>query len=162
MFRFWQNFDERPVTWIDDWENRQPGEPEAGGWYRYVPRSTFDDPWVDACRSMILLDTFGWPAVCRLHLRSEYIAPSIDLSVGFHRAQPAEPWLYAQATAPSAHAGLIGCEGRVLGAHRRAPRGRRPTAPLPPRPPPLVRVLIRLRLGHTQCGSRTHRSGGPG
>ena len=113
MFRFWQNFDERPVTWIDDWENRQPGEPEAGGWYRYIPRSTFDDPWVDACRSMILLDTFGWPAVCRLHLRSEYIAPSIDLSVGFHRAQPAEPWLYAQASAPSAHAGLIGCEGRV-------------------------------------------------
>ena len=113
MFKFWDNFDERPVTWVDDWENRPPTAPEAGGWYRYVPRSTFDDPWLDACRSVILLDTFGWPAVCRLHVRSEYIAPSIDLSVAFHRGEPTEPWLYAWAHAPSAAGGLIGCESRV-------------------------------------------------
>jgi acyl-CoA thioesterase II len=112
-FKFWHNFDERPVSWIDDWENRAPSAPEAGGWYSYVPRATFDDPWVDACRSMILLDTLGWPAVCRLHVCGEYIAPSIDLSVGFHRSRAAEPWLYVEAEAPSAHAGLIGCESRV-------------------------------------------------
>ncbi len=65
--RFWSNFDERVPddVWIDDWENRQPTEPTAGHWFRYVPTATFDDPWVDACRSVILLDTLGWPAVCR-------------------------------------------------------------------------------------------------
>jgi len=113
MFKFWKNFEERPVSWVDDWEHRAPAPPEAGGWYRYVPRSTFDDSWLDACRSVILLDTFGWPAVCRLHVNSAYIAPSIDLSVAFHRSVPAEPWLYAWAQAPSASGGLVACESRV-------------------------------------------------
>jgi acyl-CoA thioesterase-2 len=113
MFKFWDNFDQRPTTWVDDWENRAPGAPVAGDWYRFVPRSTFDDPWLDACRSLILLDTLGWPAAMRLHLNSGYIAPSIDLSVAFHRSRPDEPWLYAQASCPSASAGLVACESRV-------------------------------------------------
>jgi acyl-CoA thioesterase II len=112
-FRFWDNFDARQPDWIDDWDNRAPGDPTAGGWYRFLPRSTFDDPWVDACRSVILLDTLGWPAACGHHVRSDYIAPSIDLSVAFHRWRPAEPWLYAGATASSGAGGLIGCESRV-------------------------------------------------
>jgi acyl-CoA thioesterase-2 len=112
-FRFWENFDQRAVTWIDDWESRQPEAPVSGDWYRLVPRSTFEDPWLDACRPLILLDTLGWPAATRLHTRPEYIAPSIDLSVAFHRTKPDEPWLYAQASSPSANAGLIACESRV-------------------------------------------------
>jgi len=112
-FPFWANFDQRSPTWVDDWENRPSREPEFGQWYRYVPRSTFEDPWLDACRSLILLDTLGWPAATQHHVRSPYIAPSIDLSVAFHRCAPDEPWLYGQATAPSASGGLIACEGRV-------------------------------------------------
>jgi acyl-CoA thioesterase len=113
--KFWSNFDERvpDQDWIDDWETRGPSDPVAGGWYRYVPVSTFDDLWLDACRSVILLDTLGWPAAGRLHPRSEYMAPSIDLSCAFHRFRPQEPWLYAQAKAGSAANGLIGCESRV-------------------------------------------------
>jgi acyl-CoA thioesterase-2 len=112
-FKFWDNFDQRPTHWIDDWENRPPSAPVAGDWYRFIPRSTFDDPWLDACRSVILLDTLGWPAACHLHTRSEYIAPSIDLSVAFHRARADEPWIYAQASSPSASGGLIACESRT-------------------------------------------------
>ena len=113
MFKFWANFDVRPVAWTDDWKNRAPSAPVAGEWYRFVPRSTFDDPWLDACRSVILLDTLGWPAAGRLHVRSDYIAPSIDLSVAFHRHENTEQWLYAQASAPSASGGLVACESRV-------------------------------------------------
>jgi acyl-CoA thioesterase-2 len=112
-FPFWNNFDGRQPNWIEDWENREPGDPTAGGWYRFVPTSTFDDPWVDACRSVILLDTLGWPAVCGHHIRPAFYAPSIDLSVAFHRSQPSEPWLYVDARASSAAGGLIGCETRV-------------------------------------------------
>jgi acyl-CoA thioesterase-2 len=112
-FKFWDNFDQRPTTWVDDWENREPGAPVASDWYRFVPRSTFADPWLDACRSLILLDTLGWPAAVRLHVNPGYIAPSIDLSVAFHRSRPDEPWLYAQASCPSASAGLVACESRV-------------------------------------------------
>lgn len=113
LFKFWDNFEQRPVNWVDDWENRAPAAPVAGDWYRYVPRPTFADPWLDACRSLILLDTMGWPAATRLHVNNPYIAPSIDLSVAFHRARPDEPWLYAQATVPSASGGLVACESRV-------------------------------------------------
>lgn len=114
MFPFWSNFDERSHDWIEHWEDRVPGPPVIGRFYRYVPRSTFDDPWVDACRSVILLDTLGWPAVCQLHTRQqELIAPSIDLSIGFHRFRPSEPWLYTRAEAASASGGLVGCESQV-------------------------------------------------
>jgi len=112
-FKFWDNFDQRPVNWIDDWENRKPEAPVAGDWYRFVPRSTFDDPWLGACRSLILLDTLGWPAATRLHTNPGYIAPSIDLSAAFHRSRPEEDWLYARASCPSASGGLIACESRV-------------------------------------------------
>jgi len=113
--RFWSNFDERvpDEDWIGDWQNRPPRDPEFGHWYRFVPTSTFDDPWVDACRSLVLVDTLGWPAAGQKHPRNNYIAPSIDIACAFHRAAPAEPWLYARASSPSAADGLIGCESRV-------------------------------------------------
>jgi acyl-CoA thioesterase-2 len=114
MFRFWENFDERPTSWIDDWENRAPTPPVAQGWYSYSPTPTFDDLWVDACRSLILIDTMGWPATCRYQVRNDaYIAPSIDIEVGFLRAQPAEPWLFVRAVAPTATGGLIACRADV-------------------------------------------------
>jgi acyl-CoA thioesterase-2 len=112
---FWSNFDERVADddWDSDWETRPAREPVFGHWYRFVPTATFDDPWLDACRSLILVDTLGWPAATQPHPRSNMMAPSIDLSCAFHRARPSEPWLYAQATAESAANGLIGCESRV-------------------------------------------------
>ena len=97
----------------DEYEARPPQDPVYGCWYRYQPTPTFDDRWVDACRSVILLDTLVWPAACNLHRQGEYMAPSIDISAAFHRFRPAEQWLYAQATAVSAGGGIVGGEGRV-------------------------------------------------
>jgi acyl-CoA thioesterase-2 len=116
FFPFWTNFDERVDDWIDDqqeWENRAPGDPVWGHWFRYVPRSTFDDPWVDACRSLILLDTGIWPAANNFHVRHSYMAPSIDISAGFHRFRSDEQWLYSESRATSAANGLVGGDGRV-------------------------------------------------
>jgi acyl-CoA thioesterase len=115
VYKFWSNFDERADTWLsgDAWLDRTPEYPSFERWYRFVPTSTFDDLWVDACRSLILIDTLGWPAVARLHVDSGYIAPSIEIACAFHRARIQEPWLYAQATSVSANAGIVGCEGKV-------------------------------------------------
>ena len=116
IYPFWANFDERVVDWIDDqeeWENRAPSDPVWGHWFKYVPRSTFDDPWVDACRSLILLDTGIWPATCNLHVNSAYMAPSIDITAGFHRSRLDEPWLYSESRSTSAAGGIVGGEGRV-------------------------------------------------
>jgi acyl-CoA thioesterase len=115
MYRFWTNLDERSETWrsAEEWEHREPTFPSFERWYRFLPTSTFDDLWVDACRSLILVDTLGWPAVCQLHVDSAFVAPSIDITCTFHRARITEPWLFAQATSVSANAGVIGCEGKV-------------------------------------------------
>jgi acyl-CoA thioesterase II len=113
-FPFWDNFDYRPIDWIEDWLTRAPTYPAAEGWFRFVPRSTFDDPYVDAARSVLVLDTMPWPAAVRAHTGMlPFIAPSIDLSVQFHRAAPASEWLFVRAESPIAENGLIGGAAKV-------------------------------------------------
>jgi len=114
-YRFWSNVDERAESWPtqDEWLERVPAFPSFERWYRFLPTSVFDDLWVDACRSLILIDTIGWPAVTKLHIDSDYVAPSIDIACTFHRARIQEPWLYAQSTSLSANAGVVGCEAKV-------------------------------------------------
>jgi acyl-CoA thioesterase II len=105
---FWSNFDERPLQWVDDWEAREPGDPSFLSWFRYVPRETFDDPFVDAGRSLLLADTVGWPAAVRAY-RSDlpYYAPSIDVTVRFHACAPESPWLLVDGRSPVARDGLV-------------------------------------------------------
>jgi acyl-CoA thioesterase II len=115
LYKFWENFDERSEAWLprEEWLARGPTYPSFERWYRYLPTSTFDDLWVDACRSLILVDTLGWPAVNQLHVENGFIAPSIDIACTFHRARIHEPWLFAQASSVSANAGVVGCEAKV-------------------------------------------------
>lgn len=109
LFRFWDNLEERPLTWIDDWENRESCPPVLESWLRFRPTATFDDLWIDACRYLILSDTFVWPAIFRYYTDElDYIAPSIDIAVGFHRFRPDDEFLLVRAEAPSANAGMIG------------------------------------------------------
>jgi acyl-CoA thioesterase len=119
-FPFWNNFVGRPLDWIDDWETRVAGEPQAGGWYRFTPEETSPDAWVDACRSVILVDTFTWPAATRAHSGElPYIAPSLDVNVQLLHHVSDSPWLLAIGQAPVAHGGTIGCYGRVWAADGR-------------------------------------------
>jgi hypothetical protein len=102
------------------WEDRPAGTPEALGWYQFHPQATFDDPWADACRGLILVDTLTWPAATRAHTGMlPYIAPSLDLMVQFHHAAPDQPWLLARGFAPVAQRGTIGCWNEVWAADGR-------------------------------------------
>ncbi len=113
-FPFWNNFESRPLDFFADWENRPVGEPIAGGWYAYAPTATFDDHVVDACRAVILADTFTWPAVNRAHTgQLPWIAPSLDLWVSFHHDVRDQAWLQVQGEAPIAHKGTISCRSQV-------------------------------------------------
>jgi acyl-CoA thioesterase-2 len=106
--KFWSNFDERPLQWIDNWEEREPAEPTFRSWFRYVPCDTFDDPFVDAGRTLLLVDTVGWPAAVRAY-RSDlpYYAPSIDVTAHFHAYAPDTPWLLVEGRSPVARDGLV-------------------------------------------------------
>jgi len=107
---FWSNFEERPLSWLprSEWETREPGDPSLRSWYRYVPRDTFDDPFVDAGRSLLLLDTLGWPAAVRAYTSDlPFYAPSLDLTARFHAAVPESQWLLAESSSPVSRDGLV-------------------------------------------------------
>jgi len=116
VFKFWENLEDRPLDWIDDWEHRTAGEARYRGWMRFRPRATFDDPFVDAGRSLLILDTMGWPAAMRGYAPPvEFIAPNIDLAVHFHRLELGSEFLFVEHTAPIADDGLVGTRARVWG-----------------------------------------------
>jgi acyl-CoA thioesterase-2 len=112
-FRFWENLECRPLQFVP-WEERISGPPVWREWYRFRPRATFDDPFVDAARSLLLIDTMGWPAACMRHVQNTtHVAPSMDVYAQFHDVAPGDEWLFCDTVAPIARGGLIGCQARV-------------------------------------------------
>lgn len=112
---FFGNIDQRPLDWRSDWPPPGPLDPTVRWWARFVPTARFDDPWVDACRTLIPIDTMGWPAATLAHAHREpldTVAVTVDLSVRFHRPADDE-WLLAEATAPLATGGLVAATGHV-------------------------------------------------
>jgi acyl-CoA thioesterase len=78
-------------------------------WYRFRPTPTFADPFLDAGRGLLVLDTILWPVASRGHPENtELYAPSIDVQVRFHALAPDEPWLLSDAVSPTARDGLVG------------------------------------------------------
>jgi acyl-CoA thioesterase II len=65
---------------------------------------------------LILLDTFGWPAVWMKHRGADFVAPNLDTAVWFHRARSPSEWLLVDHQSPVAGDGLIGVNGRVWDA----------------------------------------------
>jgi len=106
LYRFWNNLEQRPLSW-DSNDPPAPTDPEFRSWFRYRPRACFADPFVDAARALILIDTLIWPAAWRHHLPQEYYAPSLDVVAWFHRPAIESEWLFADARAPLGRDGLI-------------------------------------------------------
>ena len=88
----------------------------AQAWMRFVPTSTFDDPWIDACRSLILLDTWAWAAAASGLAdaeRGRFMGPNLDVTARFHGDASHSDWLLVDARAPVAGGGLIGSDVSV-------------------------------------------------
>ena len=117
---FWDNFDQRPLDWLEEWPPPGPLPPTWRTWVRPRPRARFDDPWVDAARSVIVLDVGSWPAGSRPHLYREppYIAPSLDLYASFQHSGASSDWLLLDAHSPIAQGGLLSWTGRVWSRRR--------------------------------------------
>ncbi len=114
-WRFWSNIEERPLElWEGSWWDRPPGPPLRESWCRFRPGATFDDPFLDAARSLVLIDTLGWPAaMMALAEPPSFVAPTIELSVRFHRLAPHAEWLYSRVESPIATDGLIGSSAQI-------------------------------------------------
>jgi acyl-CoA thioesterase II len=115
FYPFWDNLEQRPPQWRTDWMERESGvePPYWHEWLRFRPTPTFADPWVDACRLLILVDLGSWPAVQASFNQSDVIAPSIDLACHFHEVDPTADWLFVEGHAPRSGEGLITSHQRV-------------------------------------------------
>lgn len=113
-FAFWNNIERRPV---DQSATEEPTEPVLREWARFQPTSRFDDPFVDAARSLILLDTYGFPAAHQRHRSWDYLAPNLDTSAWFHSLNPSCDWLLIDHECTVAEHGLLAVSGRVWDAN---------------------------------------------
>ena len=139
-FSFWENIERRPCDWDGPHRGRgdEPAdephaeEPHADDespadtrravtreWTRFRPTAAFSDPFLDAARSLILLDTYGWPAAYRRYRDRSMVAPNLDTAAWFHRFSPDSEWLLIDHACPVGHAGLLGVGGRVWDAEGR-------------------------------------------
>jgi acyl-CoA thioesterase-2 len=112
-FPFWNNVETKPLAFSRE-PRTEAGEPVFRDWERFTPTATFDDPWIDACRSVILIDVQSWPAASRAHAWGHgFYAPSLDLYVAFVDPQPASEWLLVDGHGPVAKDGLMTWTGRL-------------------------------------------------
>jgi acyl-CoA thioesterase len=115
---FWGNLERRPIDWVAPQE-RVPTEPIVRCWYRFRPQPRFQDPFLDAARCLILLDTMSWPAVRAAYVEQPaWLAPSLDVSAQFHALAPESDWLLCETSAEIAREGLIGYRSRVWSEDR--------------------------------------------
>lgn len=114
-FPFWRNIESKPLDFVDPWPPDGPHPARSQQWMRFKPTARFDDPWIDAARSVILVDLPSWPAAHRPHAWKEppYIAPTLDLNVAFHQPSSTQEWLLCDGTAPLSTGGLFGWTARV-------------------------------------------------
>jgi acyl-CoA thioesterase len=108
-WEFWKNVEIRAAQ-PDRSPDGAAGEPVLVAWQRFRPQATFDDPWIDACRSAILIDIGQFPAISFGFPQEEmtFIAPSLDVYVAFHQLAPDAEWLCGETKGTSAYAGVIG------------------------------------------------------
>ena len=114
-YPFWGNFEARPIEFDPVWPPPDPRPARWQQWLRFLPTSTFEDPWIDAARSLILVDLPSWPSAHRPHAWTNppYTAPTLDLSVAFHSPTFDQEWLLCDGEAPLSTAGLFGWTARV-------------------------------------------------
>ena len=112
---FWDNVDSR-IVHTERLMNMEDSFPaEIREWYRFMPQATFEDPFADAARYTLLLDTFAWPVAANPHppATREFAAVNMDVVAWFHRPAPESEWLLCDYDSPIAHAGLVGSHGRL-------------------------------------------------
>ena len=118
-FPFWNNFESRPLQWIDNWEDREPTEPVWESWERYVVEPDPSDLYLCAARLLLLVDVGSWPGVTRLHVDTKGLyAPSLDLACQFHRIAPGVAPLFVRGESPSGADGLLGTHQQVWSPDR--------------------------------------------
>jgi acyl-CoA thioesterase len=110
IYTYWNNFERRPL--IQSF-SKEPREPVSLEWVRSIPTARFADPFLDAARPLLHLDTFGYPATTNQYPFGDFIAPNLDTSAWFHNIPAQSEWLLIDHGSPVANDGMIAVDGRV-------------------------------------------------
>jgi acyl-CoA thioesterase len=113
LFPYWGNFSCRRAEDVEGGEEEPKGRAVIREWVRFEPAASFADPFLEAARPLILLDTFGWPAAWQRYGEETRVAPNLDTAAWFHHADPASEWLLIDEECHHAGGGLLGVAGRV-------------------------------------------------
>jgi acyl-CoA thioesterase len=84
------------------------------GWNRIPNGEGAKNPWVDACRYLIICAGMMFPVAADPFTPPlRFIAPTLNLTVDFHTFHPDEQWLLADATGARAGDGILGTDTRL-------------------------------------------------
>ncbi|MEV5693224.1 acyl-CoA thioesterase [Micromonospora globbae] len=98
------------------WTPQRDGVPTIRGWLRlHKPLPAGADPWLAAARLVFAVDVVQFPAIVQAFERTTFMAPSMDLYVGFQGAAGADAgeWLLVEGEAAAATGGMLGARARV-------------------------------------------------
>jgi len=113
-FVFWENIEGKPMDPDKVQKERtEPQDPPLLEWHRFRPTATFSDPWADACRSLVMIDTLSWPAAAMPHVSREYMAPNLDVVAWFHQPAADSEWLLSEHRSEIAMGGLVGTTSSI-------------------------------------------------
>lgn len=119
-YKFWDNFLIRSLQ-PEFNDTRKANGGIAANWFRYTPDIALTDPFLNAARSLILIDTLQWPAAVMAHDAGNvpFVAPSLNLNVHFHDSASQSPWLFCEARSNYAGQGLIDGSAKVWDSNGR-------------------------------------------
>lgn len=109
-YTYWNNFERRAVSGRWGVEGDPPIQRE---WVKSLPTARFDDPFIDAARPLMALDTYGYIATNRKYFNERFISPNLDTSTWFHDIGAQTDWLLIDHASPTARDGVIAVDGRV-------------------------------------------------
>jgi len=114
QFAFWNNFNVRALQ-PSLTPTRKASNAIAANWYRFKSEMDLNDPFLNAARAVVLIDTMQWPATTLAYDEGslKHIAPSLDLYLQFHHNRSQSQWLFSEARSDIAERGIIGGGARV-------------------------------------------------
>lgn len=91
-------------------------EAHIRGWTRVPNAEGAKDPWVDACRYVIVCSGMMFPVAADPFTPPlRFIAPTLNMTVDFHSFHPEEQWLLSDGTGAGAGDGIVGVDTRLWG-----------------------------------------------
>jgi acyl-CoA thioesterase len=108
----WQHLEHRPCGPLH-WQEKQAAPPRQRDWIRLRDFPDRADPFLEAGRYAVVLDSFTWPAAAHAYAGDpRFVAPTISFSIELHR-RTSSAWLLSDAYAPCAVDGRIAIHNRL-------------------------------------------------